>query len=93
MDRVGDFLRRDAERSAADIADAIEKLEKTIREKKLEPYLHVTPKMPDIKLPDIHLKENIVIELPMRAVVILTVWPVIITLCFFAFVRWLFGGV
>jgi hypothetical protein len=66
--RVSDFLRRDAERGAADVADAIDNLEKTLREKQN--------------------KDTIIIEFPIKAAILLSLFPVIISLCFCLFIRW-----
>jgi hypothetical protein len=70
-DRVGDFLRRTEARSLEDVIDAITAvseavadLNKTVKALKIEPYVHVTAKTPEIKLPDIHRKETIVVNLP-----------------------------
>lgn len=69
--RVEDFLKRADGRSLDDICDSItsisqsvDHLRKALETLKIEPYVHVTSKLPEIKLPPIHVKEVIKIDLP-----------------------------
>lgn len=71
VDRVDDFIKRAESRSLEDVTDSLNaiaesvlELRKALEAIKIEPYIHVTSKIPEIKLPDIHLKEVIKVNLP-----------------------------
>lgn len=70
-DRIADFLKRTENRSAEDvccalvsISESLAEINKTLSTMKLAPYVHVTAKTPDIKLPDIYRKETIHVKMP-----------------------------
>lgn len=96
VDRVDDFIKRAEARSLEDvtdslnaIAEAVVELNRTVKTLKIEPYVHVTANTPDIKLPDIHRKETIVVNMPTGFVFLAMTAPYIILVGMFLIVKFL----
>jgi hypothetical protein len=93
-ERVQEFLLKAESRSKEDLVSAITSISMALTEikaaldcMKLQPYIHVTAKTPEIKLPDIHRKETFIVNVPTGLIFTAMVAPYIILLGAFAILK------
>lgn len=80
--RVKNFIDRAENRSFEDLCQAVVAIAEALKSAKFEPYVHVTNRPPEIKLPDIHRKETIVINFPTGLIWLLMAAPYVVIIGF-----------
>lgn len=80
--RVKNFIDRAESRSFEDLCQSVMTISETLKSLKIEPYVHVTNKPPEIKLPDIHRKETIIINFPTGLIWLIMASPYVVILGF-----------
>lgn len=87
--RVDRFLAQAEARSVEDLIEAVDRITATLEKMKVEPYVHVTNKTPDIKLPDVIRKDTININFPTHIILFALAAPYILLIGMFLLVRFL----
>ena len=80
--RVDRFLEQAQARSIEDLIEAVDRINGTLQKLKLDPHFRLTNNTPEIKLPDIHRKDTVVINFPTGLIWLIMASPYVVIIGF-----------